>query len=142
MPQRLDDRHAPHSSQRREVLRRGAALGLAGALGPGLAGLAHAQGTDLAPYTAAKINWKQAEGESITVAVIPASYFENLISLQPQFEALTGIHLRFEKVPPGQIRQKALLDLSSKTATYATHAADPMYYPLHLSNKWFEPLDK
>ena len=70
---------------------------------------------DLAPYRAAKINWKQAEGEPITVAVIPASYFENLISLQPQFEALTGIKLRFEKVPPGQIRQKALLDLSSKT---------------------------
>ena len=39
-----------------------------------------------------------------------------------------GIKLRFEKVPPGQIRQKAMLDLSSKTATYATHAADPMYY--------------
>ncbi len=76
------------------------------------------------------------------MAVIPASYFENLISLQPQFEALTGIKLRFEKVPPGQIRQKALLDLTSKTATYATHAADPMYYPLYVSNKWVEPLDK
>ena len=47
--------------------------------------------------------------------MIPASYFENLITLQPQFEALTGVKLRFEKVPPGQIRQKALLDLSSKT---------------------------
>ncbi len=74
--------------------------------------------------------------------MIPASYFENLISLQPQFEALTGVKLRFEKVPPGQIRQKAMLDLSSKTATYATHAADPMYYPLYVSNKWVEPLDK
>ena len=78
-------------------------------------GSAFAQADDLAPYRAAKINWKQAEGETITVAVIPASYFENLITLQPQFEALTGIKLRFEKVPPGQIRQKALLDLSSKT---------------------------
>ena len=88
-----------------------------------------AQGDDLAPYRAAKINWRQAEGEEITVAVIPASYFDNLISLQPQFEALTGIKLRFEKVPPGQIRQKALLDLSSKTGTYATHAADPDVLP-------------
>ncbi len=49
-----------------------------------------AQGDDLAPYRAAKVNWRQAEGQEITVAVIPASYFENLISLQPQFEALTG----------------------------------------------------
>ena len=109
---------------------------------PAALGRAFAQADDLAPYRAAKINWKQAEGETITVAVIPASYFENLISLQPQFEALTGIKLRFEKVPPGQIRQKAMLDLSSKTATYATHAADPMYYPLYVANKWVEPLDK
>ena len=35
-----------------------------------------------------------------------------------------------------------MLDLSSKTATYATHAADPMYYPLYVSNKWVEPLDQ
>ena len=110
---------------RREALKHGVALGAAVALGP-LAGPAAAQTDELAPYQAAKINWKQAEGETITVAVIPASYFENLISLQPQFEALTGIKLRFEKVPPGQIRQKALLDLSSKTATYATSATDPM----------------
>src|SRR6185295_16880566 len=131
----MTQRPVPPSVRRREVLRHGAALGLAGALGPGLAGRARAQaGADLAPYAAAKINWKQAEGETITVMVIPASYFENLITLQPQVEALTGIKLRFEKVPPGQIRQKALLDLSSKTATYATHAADPMYYPLYVSN--------
>src|SRR3954468_4970767 len=125
---------------RREILAQGAAVGVAAAAG--WAGNAFAQADDLAPYRAAKINWKQVEGETITVAVIPASYFENLISLQPQFEALTGVHLRFEKVPPGQIRQKALLDLSSKTATYATHAADPMYYPLYVSNKWVDPLDK
>ena len=127
--------------RRRDVLLGAGASGLAfspGLLSPGAA----AQTADLAPYQSAKINWKQADGEQITVAVIPASYFENLITLQPQFEALTGIKLRFEKVPPGQIRQKAMLDLSSKTATYATHAADPMYYSLYAANKWVEPLDK
>ena len=122
---------------RRQFIAQGAALGAAG-----LAGSAFAQAPDLAPYTRAKINWKQAEGESISVAVIPASYFENLLGLLPQFEALTGVKVRAEKVPPGQIRQKAMLDLSSRTATYATHAADPMYYPLYVSNKWVEPLDK
>src|SRR5437763_395814 len=50
--------------------------------------------------------------------------------------------LQAEKVPPGQIRQKAMLDLSSKTGTYGTHAADPMYYPLYVSNKWVDPLDR
>ncbi|MFZ0848947.1 MAG: sugar ABC transporter substrate-binding protein [Hyphomicrobiaceae bacterium] len=131
----------PTGLSRRDVLGQGVKVGVAGLLAHQLPSSAFAQ-DDLAPYRAAKINWQQADGEQITVAVIPASYFENLISLQPQFEALTGIKLRFEKVPPGQIRQKALLDLSSKTATYATHAADPMYYPLYVSNKWVEPLDR
>jgi multiple sugar transport system substrate-binding protein len=125
---------------RRRALAGAASLGaLAVAGAPSRAG---AQADDLAPYRAAKINWRQVEGESISVAVIPASYFDNLGTLLPQFEALTGIKVRIEKVPPGQIRQKAMLDLSSKTATYATHAADPMYYPLYVANKWVEPLDR
>lgn len=111
----------------------------------GGASLSHpalAQASELAAYTSAKINWRQVQGESINLAVIPASYFDNLLGLLPQFEALTGIKVNAEKVPPGQIRQKAMLDLSSKTGTYATHAADPMYYPLYVANKWVEPLDK
>ena len=126
---------------RRGALQSGLALGAAVAV-PWLSSPASAQADDLGPYRAAKINWRQAEGESISVAVIPAGYFENLITLAPQFEALTGVKLRFEKVPPGQIRQKAMLDLSSKTATFATHAADPMYYPLYTANRWVEPLDR
>lgn len=102
---------------------------------------ARAQGADLGPYQAAKIDWRQAEGESITVAVIPAAYFENLIAIVPQFQELTGINVRFEKVPPAQIRQKVVLDLTSGTGTYATHAADPMYYPLYEANGWVEPLN-
>lgn len=128
----------PRQPGRRTALKQAASAGVLAATAPHLL----AQADDLAPYRAAKINWKQAEGESISVAVIPASYFDNLLSLLPQFEALTGIKVRAEKVPPGQIRQKAMLDLSSKTTTYATHAADPMYYPLYVANKWVDPLDK
>ncbi len=126
---------------RRRALQQAASVGALAAT-PQWVASAFAQGDDLAPYRSAKINWKQVEGESISVAVIPASYFDNLLSLLPQFEALTGVKVRAEKVPPGQIRQKAMLDLSSKTTTYATHAADPMYYPLYVANKWVEPLDK
>ncbi len=132
---------APNSHDRRQFLGMGASVGLAG-LGLGLGQQAWAQAADLSPYTRAKVNWKQAEGETISVAMIPASYFQNLVGLLPEFEALTGIKVRPDMVPPGQIRQKAMLDLSSKTATYATHAADPMYYPLYVANKWVEPLDK
>jgi multiple sugar transport system substrate-binding protein len=131
---------------RRRVLKQAVAAGATLVAGPYFTGRALAQAgaqvSDLAPYQQAKINWRQVEGEQITVAVIPAGYFDNLIAIAPQFEALSGIKVRFEKVPPGQIRQKAMLDLSSKTATYATHAADPMYYPLYVSNQWVDPLDR
>ena len=140
----MNDRSSKNPSQpgRRRALKQAASVGLMATTLPQLLSSAYAQADDLAAYRSAKINWKQVEGESISVAVIPASYFDNLGSLIPQFEALTGIKVRIEKVPPGQIRQKAMLDLSSKTATYATHAADPMYYPLYVANKWVEPLDK
>ncbi|HET7134860.1 MAG TPA: extracellular solute-binding protein, partial [Casimicrobiaceae bacterium] len=127
---------------RRRMLKQTAALGAVAVAAPYVLKSAHAQSNaDVAPYTQAKINWRQVEGTEIAVAVIPASYFDNLIAIAPTFEALTGVKVRFEKVPPGQIRQKAMLDLSSKTATYATSATDPMYYPLYVSNKWIDPID-
>ena len=127
-------------SGRRRILAHGAALGAAALGAPWIGRYAHAQ-ADLGPYQQAKINWRQAEGAEITVAVIPASYFETLITITPQFEALTGVRVRYEKIPPGQIRQKAILDMTAKTGTYATSATDPMYYPLYFSNKWVENLD-
>jgi ABC-type glycerol-3-phosphate transport system substrate-binding protein len=133
----------PTAQGRRRMLKQTAALGAAAVAAPYVLKSAHAQSNaDVAPYTQSKVNWRQAEGAEIAVAVIPASYFDNLIALAPTFEALTGVKVRFEKVPPGQIRQKAMLDLSSKTATYATSATDPMYYPLYVSNKWIDPLDR
>ena len=132
----------PVQPARRRAIAAGGALTAAALGAPWVARFAYAQAADLGPYQSSKINWRQAEGAEITVAVIPASYFDNLIALAPQFEALTGAKVRFEKVPPGQIRQKAMLDLSSKTATYATSATDPMYYPLYVANKWIDPLDR
>jgi multiple sugar transport system substrate-binding protein len=133
------DSQNPPQPARRRALVQAASVGVMAATVPRFL---FAQADDLAPYRSAKINWKQVDGESISVAVIPASYFDNLLTLLPQFQQLTGIQVRAEKVPPGQIRQKAMLDLSSKTTTYATHAADPMYYPLYVANKWVDPLDK
>jgi multiple sugar transport system substrate-binding protein len=132
------DRYAP---TRRAFLASTAAASSVLITSPAILTSAFAQDADLSPYTSAKMDWKQASGETITVAVIPASYFDNLITLAPQFQALTGINVRFEKIPPAQIRQKSVIDLTSKTGTYATSATDPMYYALYAANKWVEPLD-
>lgn len=97
---------------------------------------------DLGSFEKADIDWRMAEGAEITVGVIPAGYFDNLDDVLEDFETLTGIDVRLEKIPPGQIRQKAVQDLSSKTGTYATHAADPMYYALYVENGWIDPVER
>ena len=132
----------PQKPTRRQLLQHSLAISTGLIAMPAILRHAGAQSADLAPYQSAKIDWNQAKGETITVAVIPASYFDNLIAVAPQFEALTGISVRFEKIPPQQIRQKCVLDLTSKTGTYATHAADPMYYSLYSANKWVDALDQ
>ncbi len=72
------DPQTPQQPGRRRAIQQAASVGVLAAT-PQWVASAFAQGDDLAPYRSAKINWKQVEGESITVAVIPASYFENLI---------------------------------------------------------------
>ena len=108
----------------------------------GSCGAPHAQtAADVAPYQQAKINWRQADGEQITVAVIPASYFDNLIAITPQFEALTGVKVRFDKVPPGQIRQKAMLDLS-EDGDLRDARGGPDVLPAVRVNQWVDALDR
>ena len=88
---------------------------------------------DIAPYQQAKINWRQAEGEEITIAFIPASYFDNLIALQPTFEALSGA--------------RNLANCKRQCSTFENgdvrNVGDRSdAHPLYVSNKWVEPLDK
>ena len=94
----MKDRKPPHlpRASRRRVLQQAASMGVLAAAMPRLL---YAQADDLAPYRAARVNWKQVEGESISVAVIPASYFDNLATLLPQFETLTGMQLGYHRKP-------------------------------------------
>lgn len=106
-----------------------------------LAGGARAQDAALGTYREAKIDWRRFAGETVNLAMIPTTFYAGLIALAPQFEALTGIKATFENIPPGQIRNKTVLDLSSKTGTYSASFTDPMYYPLYASNKWVVPIE-
>lgn len=96
---------------------------------------------DIAAYTDAGINWKKADGTTINVALIAATYFTDLKAVLPQFTSLTGITVEAEEIPPQKIRENVIRDLSTKTGRYHSHCADPMYYPLYAVNKWVEPLD-
>jgi len=96
----------------------------------------------LAPYQSASIDWRQAEGETITILVTPAHYFQKFQAVtEDLFADLTGITVRFEVIPPKELREKAVLDLASGSANYATHTGDPMFLPLYQANDWVDSLD-
>ncbi|MGH3664361.1 MAG: extracellular solute-binding protein [Micromonosporaceae bacterium] len=144
-PQQSPRSAAAAAFTRRGFLRGSLGAGAALTMGSGL--LAGCGGDDsnvtktgLDAYRSAGIDWKQAKGATINIAVIPATYFTNLIELFPQFEKLTGVKVTAEQIPPQQIRKKVVLDLSTKGKQFHTHAADPMYYPLYAKNKWITPL--
>lgn len=150
-PERATEHEARLS--RRSLLKGSVAAGVVATFGGGLLA---ACGSDETPgttgaagngdgdpaYADAGVNWRAAEGQTINIAVIPASYFANLLELFPQFEELTGITVEAEEVPPGNIRDNVVRDLSTGGGRYHTHAADPMYYPLYVANGWVEPLDE
>lgn len=142
MNDRQDSDHGMGRLARRKVLKSGALMGASALAAPWiLSRRTRAQSADLAAYQAAQIDWRQAEGESLSVAVIPAGYFDNLLALMPAFKELSGIDVEFQKIHPRELRQKAILDLSAKTANIATSATDPMYYALYVANSWVDPLD-
>ncbi len=95
---------------------------------------------ELADFLKADIDWQQAKGETITVLVIPANYFAVLQEITPLFTKLTGINVEYQIIPPLQLREKHILDLSTKAGQFASAATDPMYYPLYVTNGWIEDL--
>ena len=52
----------------------------------------------LAYYRQAKINWRQAEGQSLTIGLNKHPFTESLLPLIPQFRALTGINVEARSV--------------------------------------------
>lgn len=97
---------------------------------------------DLAPYQEAKIDWRQAEGEKISILMTPAHYFAKFQAVTADvFTPLTGIEVSVEVIPPKELREKAVLDLASGSANYTTHTGDPMYLPLYAASDWVDPLD-
>jgi len=89
------------SSRRHFILGATAAAGVSLGAPAILRPAARAAEAALSPYQEAKINWRQCEGESLDVAIIPATFFKSLIAHGAEFTALTGVKVGFEEIPPG-----------------------------------------
>ncbi len=96
------------SLSRRNVLRGGAGAAMA-------AGLAKA-----APTRAqdAEFDWKQFDGEEITVLLATSPRADILTNNQAEFEELTGIKVNADVVPEQQQRQKQVIEFTSGNPTF------------------------
>ncbi|NPV53946.1 MAG: sugar ABC transporter substrate-binding protein [Firmicutes bacterium] len=88
----------------------------------------------------AKINWKQASGQSIRIMACARPAITYLKSLLPEFEALTGIKVTIDDYPEGEFFKKIVIDLSSGKPVSDAFMLSHAYTVMYAEGKWVEPL--
>lgn len=74
---------------------------------------AFAEEYDLSAYTSANIDWRKFEGTEIKVMFSEHWASEALIERIPEFEALTGITVKYESIPETDYRNKLLIEFNA-----------------------------
>ena len=80
----------------------------------------------LAYYRQAKINWRQAEGKSLTIAMNKHPFTESLLPLLPEFKSLTGIGVDYLILPEDQYNTRIAADLSTRQGQFSVFMTGPM----------------
>jgi ABC-type glycerol-3-phosphate transport system substrate-binding protein len=89
-------------------------------LGEALAG----ESPGLAYFRQAKINWRQAEGQKLTIGLNKHPYTESLLPLIGEFEALTGIKVDYLILPENEYGAKLTADLSQQRGEFTVIMAE------------------
>lgn len=72
----------------------------------------------LVSQTGFAVEWDKYKGTELNVMTVKQSYQTGLVNLAPEFEKMTGIKVKFDFVPWGNVKQLASVELSSKKTTY------------------------
>lgn len=125
---------------RRGFLRRAAVLGLSAPAAMWfLRGAPGAVAQDATP--ASNFDWKQESGKTIYPILVEHPYTDAMEPFFPEFEELTGITLKYEKLPETQFREKLLLALSTGAGTYDVFMTGYIDDFRYVGGGWIEPLD-
>jgi multiple sugar transport system substrate-binding protein len=95
----------------------------------------------LAWYREAKINWRQAEGQSLTIGLNKHPFTESLLPLIPQFRQLTGIRVEYLILPEAEYFTKLVADLSQQRGEFSVIMTGPMRNWQYVPPNWILPLD-
>ncbi len=95
----------------------------------------------LAYYRQAKINWRQAEGQSLTIGLNKHPFTESLLPLIPEFRKLTGINVEYLILPEAEYFTKLVADLSQQRGEFSVIMTGPMRNWQYVPPDWIVPLD-
>jgi multiple sugar transport system substrate-binding protein len=107
-----------------------------------MAGGAYAGESSLAYFQQAKINWRQFEGQKLTIGLNKHPYTESLLPLIPEFEALTGIKVEYLILPENEYGAKLTADLSQQRGEFTVIMAGAMRNWAFVTPGWMVPLDQ
>lgn len=125
---------------RRGFLRRAAVLGISAPAAMWfLRGAPGAAAQDATP--ASNFDWKQESGKTIYPILVEHPYTDAMEPFFSEFEDLTGITLKYEKLPETQFREKLLLALSTGAGTYDVFMTGYIDDFRYVGGGWIEPLD-
>ncbi len=119
-----------------------AGLLLAMLLVMGVAPIASAQDDEaLAYYKQAKIDWRQAAGQKLTIGLNKHPFTELLLPLIPEFRKLTGIDVDYLILPEAEYFTKLTADLSQQRGEFSVIMTGPMRNWQFVPPDWIVPLD-
>jgi multiple sugar transport system substrate-binding protein len=95
----------------------------------------------LAYFRQAKVNWRQAEGQSISLGLNKHPYTESLLPLIPEFERLTGIKIEYLVLPEAEFNTKITADLSQQRGEFSVIMTGPIRNWQYVTADWIVPLD-
>ena len=95
----------------------------------------------LAYYRQAKINWRQAEGQTLTIGLNKHPFTESLLPLIPEFRKLTGINIEYLILPEAEYFTKLVADLSQQRGEFSVIMTGPVRNWQFVEPGWILPLD-
>ena len=95
----------------------------------------------LAYYRQAKIDWRQAAGQSLTIGLNKHPFTESLLPLIPEFRRLTGVSVEYLILPEAEYFTKLAADLSQQRGEFSVIMTGPVRNWQFVSADWILPLD-
>src|SRR5260370_35614200 len=95
----------------------------------------------LASYRQAKIDWRQAAGQSLTIGLNKHPFTESLLPLIPEFRRLTGINVDYLILPEAEYFTKLVAYLSQQRGGFSVIMTGPVRNSQYGPPNWILPLD-